>query len=46
MSVILDYDNFFLPADNLEAAKEFYKNKLGLDLKFDFADRGKCAPSL
>jgi len=43
MCVIIDYDNFFLPADNLETAKEFYQNKLGLALKFDFADRGMVA---
>jgi predicted enzyme related to lactoylglutathione lyase len=43
MSQIKDYDNFFLPADNLETAKEFYKDKLGLDIKFDFSDRGMIA---
>ncbi len=40
---IKDYDNFFLPADNLDTAKEFYKNKLGLEIKFDFADKGMAA---
>jgi len=43
MNIITDYDNFFLPADNLDTAKEFYKNKLGLDIKFDFADKGMTA---
>jgi predicted enzyme related to lactoylglutathione lyase len=43
MSIISDYDNFFLPADNLDTAKEFYKNKLGLDIKFDFSERGMVA---
>jgi predicted enzyme related to lactoylglutathione lyase len=43
MKIISDYDNFFLPADNLDAAKEFYKNKLGLDIKFDFSERGMVA---
>ena len=43
MSVIKDYDNYFLPADSLETAKDFYKNKLGLDIKFDFSDRGMVA---
>ncbi len=43
MNVIKNYDNFFLPANNLDAAKEFYKNKLGLEIKFDFSDRGMVA---
>ena len=43
MSIIKDYDNYFLPADNLETAKEFYQNKLGLDIKFDFSERGMVA---
>lgn len=43
MNVINDYDNFFLPADNLDKAKEFYQNKLGLDIKFDFSERGMVA---
>ena len=37
------YDNFFLPTDNMEAAKEFYGKVLGLDLKFDFSDMGMAA---
>jgi predicted enzyme related to lactoylglutathione lyase len=43
MSLINNYDNFFLPSDNPGAAKEFYGNKLGLDIKFDFADKGMVA---
>ena len=43
MSIIKDYDNYFLTADNLETAKEFYQNKLGLDIKFDFSERGMVA---
>lgn len=43
MSVINNYDNFFLPAENLYSAKEFYKNKLGLDIKFDFSEIGMVA---
>jgi predicted enzyme related to lactoylglutathione lyase len=37
-----DYDNFFLPVDDLESAKEYY-SKLGLEVKFDFSDRGMAA---
>lgn len=43
MNIIKDYDNYFLPADNLEKAKDFYKNQLGLDVKFDFSDKGMVA---
>jgi predicted enzyme related to lactoylglutathione lyase len=43
MSVIKDYDNYFLPAGNLDTAKDFYQNKLGLDIKFDFSERGMVA---
>ncbi|MGJ1246141.1 MULTISPECIES: VOC family protein [Sphingobacterium] len=43
MSLILDYDNFFLPVENLEKAKEFYGNLLGLETKFDFSDKGMTA---
>jgi predicted enzyme related to lactoylglutathione lyase len=43
MSIITNYDNFFLPADNLDSAKEFYKNKLGLGIKFDFSEMGMVA---
>ncbi len=43
MELILDYDNFFLPADNLETAKNFYQQMLGLKTKFDFPDKGMTA---
>ena len=39
----MDYDNFFLPAENLEAAKRFYSGTLGLSVKFDFSERGMIA---
>lgn len=38
-----DYDNFFLPVDNLKEAKDFYQNVLGLPLKFDFSEKGMIA---
>ena len=37
-----DYDNFFLPVDDLEKAKEYYQ-RLGFSLKFDFSDKGMVA---
>ena len=43
MSMISNYDNFFLPSDDLDAAKEFYRNRLGLDIKFDFSEKGMVA---
>lgn len=43
MDIIKDYDNYMLPAGDLEAAKDFYQNKLGLAVKFDFSDRGMVA---
>ena len=42
-SPIKDYDNFFLPADNLDEAKKFYRDTLGLPIKFDFAEEGMTA---
>jgi predicted enzyme related to lactoylglutathione lyase len=38
-----DYDNFFLPIDDLEKGKDFYRKILGLSVKFDFSDRGMVA---
>ncbi len=38
-----DYDNFFLPSSNLKKSKEFYKDLLGLPIKFDFSDMGMVA---
>ena len=43
MNIICNYDNFFLTSDNLDTAKDFYKNKLGLDIKFDFSEKGMVA---
>lgn len=43
MNIISNYDNFFLPTDNLDTAKDFYKSKLGLDIKFDFSDKDMVA---
>jgi predicted enzyme related to lactoylglutathione lyase len=37
-----DYDNFFLPVNDLKMAKEYYQ-KLGLSIKFDFSDNGMVA---
>lgn len=37
------YDNFFLPVNDLEKAKDYYQNTLGLELKFDFSDKGMVA---
>ncbi len=38
-----DYDNFFLPTDNIERCKDFYQSILGLSIKFDFSDKGMVA---
>jgi predicted enzyme related to lactoylglutathione lyase len=38
-----NYDNFFLPANDLKKAKEFYQETLGLSMKFDFSDKGFLA---
>jgi len=43
MSDIADYDNFFVPTDNIDAAKHFYSETLGLSTKFDFSDAGMVA---
>jgi len=32
---------FFLGVTDIEQGKKYYKDVLGLSLKFDFADRGK-----
>lgn len=37
------YDNYFIPVDNMEEAKNYYENILGLELKFDFSDIGMIA---
>ncbi len=38
-----DYDNFFLGVTDIEEGKKYYKDILGLSLKFDFSDRGMIA---
>ena len=38
-----NYDNFFLPVNDLKKAKEFYQGILGLPTKFDFSDKGFLA---
>lgn len=42
-SKMVDYDNFFLGAKDFEAAKSFYNDTLGLEVKFDFSDSGMIA---
>lgn len=34
-----NYDNYFLPVDNMEEAKRYYEEILGLKKKFDFLIR-------
>jgi predicted enzyme related to lactoylglutathione lyase len=38
-----DYDNFFLPSDDLKKGKAFYHDVLGLSVKFDFSEMGMVA---
>ena len=38
-----DYDNFFLPSNDLKKGKEFYQDLLGLPVKFDFSGIGMIA---
>ena len=38
-----DYDNFFLPSNDLKKGKTFYQDLLGLSTKFDFSDMGMIA---
>lgn len=37
------YDNFFLPAADLETGRQFYGDVLGLPVKFDFSAHGLLA---
>ncbi len=37
------YDNFFLPVSDMDRAREYYQSVLGLDVKFDFSDKGMLA---
>jgi len=41
--MIKDYDNFFLPVNDLDKAKKFYNKILGFSIKFDFSDAGMTA---
>lgn len=38
-----NYDNFFLPVNDMDKAKAFYGEMLGLKTKFDFSDMGMTA---
>jgi predicted enzyme related to lactoylglutathione lyase len=38
-----NYDNLFLPTENIEESKKFYSDVLGLPIKFDFANQGMIA---
>ena len=38
-----NYDNYFLPVDNMEEAKRYYEEILGLKKKFDFSNKGMVA---
>ena len=38
-----DYDNFFLPSGDLKKGTEFYRDLLGLAVKFDFSAIGMIA---
>ncbi len=38
-----NYDNFFLPVDNLNSARDYYENVLGMPIKFDFSSNGMIA---
>lgn len=43
MKIIKGYDNFFLPAEDLEKSKVFFKDQLGLEIKFEFPEKGMIA---
>jgi predicted enzyme related to lactoylglutathione lyase len=38
-----NYDNLFLPAENIEESKQFYSEILGLETKFEFTNQGMVA---
>jgi predicted enzyme related to lactoylglutathione lyase len=38
-----NYDNFFMGVSNLAEARKYYENILGLELKFDFSQKGMIA---
>ncbi len=37
------YDNFFIGVNDLTEARKYYEDVLGLQLKFDFSDKGMMA---
>lgn len=39
----MNYDNFFLPAEDFEKSKHFFADVLGLEIKFDFSQMGMIA---
>lgn len=41
--MLKNYDNFFLPANDLARGREFYQDMLGLAVKFDFPAHGLLA---
>lgn len=42
----MNYDNFFLPAENFEESKQFFAEVLKLKIKFDFSEIGMIAFSV
>ena len=38
-----NYDNYFIPVDNVEEARNYYENILGLEKKFDFSGKRMVA---
>lgn len=40
---MMNYDNFFLPAEDFEKSKHFFAEILGLEIKFDFSSMGMIA---
>ena len=42
----MNYDNFFLPAENFEESKRFFAEVLKLKIKFDFSEIGMIAFSV
>ncbi|SFD27347.1 hypothetical protein SAMN05518672_1011393 [Chitinophaga sp. CF118] len=43
MQKITAIDNYFLPAADLNESRNFYREILGLEVKFDFTDKGMLA---
>ena len=42
----MNYDNFFLPAENFDESKRFFAEGLNLKIKFDFSEMGMIAFSV